>query len=305
MKILDGTKGLDKDSVIALGSFDGIHVGHKALVDLALELGEKNNMKTVIFTFDNHPLSVINRDRMPKLLTSKKVKIDNFSKMGLDYLTLVKFDQEFMKKTPEEFVKLLVEEYSCKHIVVGFNYRFGHKNLGDVELLRKLQTKYGYEVHMVKPVKLNESSVSSTLIRGLVFEGDIARANRFLGHTFVLDGKVIQGKKIGRTIGFPTLNLDYDYKCVVPKGGVYSTLVEYKGEIYKGITNVGYNPTVNGNKLSIETHVLDFDEDIYGEYFKLHFIRKIREEKKFDSIEDLKRQIEKDREIVDKDIVTI
>lgn len=302
MKMLNDTKELKRETVVVLGSFDGIHLGHKTLIDLAVKIGQEESLDTLLFTFENHPLSVINKERMPKLITSNRVKCNLIKKMGIDFLALEKFDKVFMRLSPEEFIKTLHDNYKCRHIVVGYNYRFGYKNLGDVELLQKNGEKYGYTVHMVQPVKLNEVAVSSTFIRGLILEGEITTANKFLGHSFVMDGMVIRGKQIGRTIGFPTLNLDYDLKSIVPKGGVYFTMVEYKGAMYKGITNVGYNPTVNGNKLSIETHVLNFDEVIYDQYFKLHFIRKIREEKKFNSLEELKVQIEKDKNVVKREV---
>ncbi|MCM1991122.1 bifunctional riboflavin kinase/FAD synthetase [Oceanirhabdus seepicola] len=303
MKLLKDDGRIQEDTVIVLGSFDGIHIGHRKLIETAIEIGQMLGIQSMVYTFGNHPLSVINSHRTPKLIMSNKVKIEYFEKLGVDLLALTQFNSEFMEWSPEEFIRLLTEKYGAKHIIVGYNYRFGYKNLGDVELLKSMQKNLGFELHVVNPVKIGDTPVSSTLIRGLIIEGQIATANKFLGHSFVMDGIVIRGKQIGRTIGFPTINIDYNIKNLVPRGGVYYTVAEIEGQYFKGITNVGYNPTVNGNKLSIETHLLDFDKDVYDNYFKLHFIDRIRDEKKFKNIELLKRQIQKDKEFVEQQIM--
>ncbi|WBW94838.1 bifunctional riboflavin kinase/FAD synthetase [Oceanirhabdus sp. W0125-5] len=303
MKILKDDVGIHENTVIVLGSFDGIHIGHRKLIETAIEIGQMSRMKSMVYTFANHPLSVINSHRTPKLLMSNKVKIEYFEKLGVDILALIEFNKEFMEISPEDFIKLLTEKYGAKHIIVGYNYRFGYKNLGDVELLRSMQENLGFELHVVEPVKLGGTPVSSTFIRGLIIEGEISVANEFLGHSFVIDGKIIRGKQIGRTIGFPTINLDYNLENLVPRGGVYYTVAEIEGEYFKGITNVGYNPTVNGNKLSIETYLLDFNKDVYDYYFKLHFIERIRDEKKFENIELLKKQIQRDKEYVEQQVM--
>jgi len=303
MKILKDDVSIEENTVIVLGSFDGIHIGHRKLIETAIEIGQMMRMQSMVYTFSNHPLSIINSHRTPKLLMSNKVKIDYLEKLGVDLLALIEFNRKFMEISPEDFIRLLTEKYGAKHIIVGYNYRFGYKNLGDVELLRSMQENLGFELHVVEPVKVGDTPVSSTLIRGLIDEGEIVSANEFLGHSFFIDGKVIRGKQIGRTIGFPTINIDYNIKNLVPRGGVYYTVAEIQGEYFKGITNVGYNPTVNGNKLSIETHLLDFNKDIYDQYFKLHFIDRIRDEKKFANIELLKMQIQKDKEFVEQQIM--
>ena len=303
MKILKDDVRIQEDTVIVLGSFDGIHIGHRKLIETAIEIARMLGIKSMVYTFGNHPLSVINSHRTPKLLMSNNVKIEYIKKLGVDLVTLIEFNREFMEMSPEGFVRHLTEKYGAKHIIVGYNYRFGYKNLGDAELLRSLQKDLGFELHVVEPVKIGDTPVSSTLIRGLIDEGEIVAANEFLGHSFVIDGKVIRGKQIGRTIGFPTINIDYNVDNLVPRGGVYYTVAEIQGEYFKGITNVGYNPTVNGNKLSIETHLLNFNEDVYDQYFKLHFIDRIRDEKKFKNIELLKKQIQKDKEFVEQQIM--
>jgi riboflavin kinase/FMN adenylyltransferase len=290
---------------IVLGSFDGIHQGHKALIQNAVEAAkeynkalqdEKLRAKVMVCTFRNHPLFTINKDLAPKLIMSNEQKIDVLHELGVDIINLIDFDEKFMKISPEKFIFSLKDCYNVKGITVGFNYRFGYKNLGDVDLLKTLSESLNFKLVVMDPVIIEEEIVSSSAIRYLIQEGNIEKANKFLGRPFTLSGKIIKGRQLGRTIGFPTINLDYSRKFIIPKGGVYFTHVDYKGVIYKGITNVGYNPTVQGKKLSIETYILDFNESIYDEVVQLYFISKIRDEKKFSSIESLKDQLEKDKE---------
>jgi riboflavin kinase/FMN adenylyltransferase len=205
------------------------------------------------------------------------------------------FDIEFMKMTPEEFVEFLVFEYNVKGFIVGFNYRFGYKNLGDVELLQKLKDKYGYELYVMQPCTYKKQVISSTRIRKTLEEGDVFEASKMLSLPYKLTGEVIHGKKLGRTIGFPTANLKYNEKFILPKIGVYYTNIKVNNNLYKGITSVGHNPTVEGKDLTIETYILDFNDDIYGEKIDISFIKKIRHMKKFNNVEELKSQLEKDK----------
>lgn len=307
MKVIrDNFKMIMKNpTFIVLGSFDGIHQGHKALIQNAVEAAkeynkaledEKLRAKVMVCTFRNHPLFTINKDLAPKLIMSNEQKIDVLHELGVDIINLIDFDEKFMKISPEKFIFSLKDCYNVKGITVGFNYRFGYKNLGDVDLLKTLSESLNFKLVVMDPVIIEEEIVSSSAIRYLIQEGNIEKANKFLGRPFTLSGKIIKGRQLGRTIGFPTINLDYSRKFIIPKGGVYFTHVDYKGVIYKGITNVGYNPTVQGKKLSIETYILDFNESIYDEVVQLYFISKIRDEKKFSSIESLKDQLEKDKQ---------
>lgn len=280
---------------IALGSFDGLHMGHIHLLNYCKELSKKNNISSMVYTFENHPLSIINADMMPKLIMSNPIKVKILENMGIDILNMVKFDKDFMAISPEDFIKQLVYHYKPKGLIVGFNYRFGYKNLGDIELLLKLKSIYKFEVHEIKPIRYQGEIVSSSRIRHLISEGEIETADALLTRPYMLSGKVIKGKQNGRTMGFPTINLDYDKSFVIPKGGVYYSNVIYKNQFYKGITNVGYNPTFKGDKLSIETHILDFNQDIYGDNVDVLFISKMRDEKKFSSIDELKSRLNLDK----------
>ena len=298
-------KKLKNPTFIVLGSFDGIHMGHRALIQSAKATMDEYNKnifdealkaKVMVCTFKNHPLTTINKELVPRLIMSNREKIKVLDELGVDIINLMDFNKEFMKISPKDFIFNLKKYYNAQGIIVGFNYRFGYKNLGDVDLLREFSELLNFKLIVVEPIIVDDEVVSSSAIRYNLQEGKIEKANKYLNRYFMLSGKVIRGKQLGRTIGFPTINLDYNKKFVIPKGGVYYTYVEYNNKIYKGITNIGYNPTVEGKKLSIESHILDFNKSIYDEEVKLYFICKIRDEKKFHSIEALKLQLEKDKQ---------
>lgn len=287
---------LEYPTYIALGNFDGLHLGHMQLINKTVQLSKENNAKSMVCTFNNHPLTIINPEISPKLLINNDTKTKLLENAYIDIVNLVNFDKEFMKTTPEEFIKNMVNFYNVKGIVVGFNYRFGYKNLGDIEMLQHYSSILGYELYVCEAVSTNNEIVSSSRIRHLISEGNISKANELLGRCHTAIGEVIKGKQIGRTIGFPTVNLDYNRKYLLPKGGVYYTVVEYDNVMYKAITNIGYNPTVEGGKLSVETYMLNFHKQIYGEVIKINFVSRIRDEIKFNSMDKLKAQLLKDKE---------
>lgn len=298
---------LDNPTIVVLGSFDGVHLGHRALVEGALrmarDLEKRHNIEKVdvmVCTFKNHPLSIINKERCPKLIMDNSEKINVFKKLGVDILNFMNFNEEFMKISPISFILNLINKYRAKGIVVGFNYRFGYKNTGDVSLLEEKSKQLGYELKVINPVKSSEEVISSTVIRACLEEGDVEKANDYLGRPFMVYGKVVPGRRIGRTIDIPTANIDYDKSFVIPKCGVYGTVVEVDGSLYKGITNIGNNPTVSGKETTLETHILDFDKQIYGYTIKVFFIEKLRVEKKFRSIDELKKQLFSDKLYVSK-----
>ena len=280
---------------IALGSFDGIHLGHISLIKKTVELSKLNNCKSMVLTFKNHPLTIINPQLAPKLLMTNDVKVSILDNMDVDIVNLIEFNNEFMEYSPTEFITKLVNCYNVKGIIVGFNYRFGYKNLGDIHLIEKLSKKLNFELHIVKPVMFDDQIISSTSIRTLISHGSMETANIMLDKPYSIEGLVVKGKQIGRTIGFPTINLFLEPEILLPKTGVYFTLVLIKGIIYKGITSIGTNPTFNAEKISIETYILDFDEDVYGEVVKLFFLKWIRAEVKFHSIEELIVQLKMDK----------
>lgn len=282
-------------SYVALGSFDGLHSGHLSFVNKIIELANENKGKSIVYTFKNHPRTLIKGATPPKLLMDNESKEEILEALGVDLIYFEEFNEEYMKLTPEGFIKYLCEKFKVKGIVVGFNYRFGYKNVGNIEMLKELSTKYGYEFYVMEPCNYEDEVISSTRIRNELLSGNVDKAMKMLNRPYCIKGKVVHGKKLGRAIGFPTANLDYSKEALIPKKGVYYTNVQWQGKIYKGITSVGNNPTVNGDKLTIETYILDFNNDLYGHNIKVYFIKKIRDEKKFNSIDDLVIQLKKDK----------
>ena len=285
----------NSNNYIALGSFDGLHIGHLSLIYKVVEVAKKNNGKSMVFTFKNHPRTFINKEEAPKLLMDNNRKVEILKTHKVDIVCFQEFNLKFMKMTPKEFVEFLVFEYNIKGFVVGFNYKFGYKNLGDVELLKKLQNEYGYELYVMEPCTYKSQVISSTRIRKALEDGEVLDASKMLDLPYTLSGEVIHGKQLGRTIGFPTANLKYNQNFILPKIGVYYTNIKANNNIYKGITSVGNNPTVEGKTLTIETYILEFNKDIYGENIDVSFIKKIRDEKKFNGLEELKAQLQKDK----------
>ena len=294
----------DSENYVALGSFDGLHSGHLSLVKKTVQVAKEKNGKSMVFTYKIHPKTLVKPESAPKLIMDLETKLKYLEEENVDIVVLRSFTKEFMSVSAEDFIKLLCVDYNVKGIIVGFNFRFGYKNLGDVKLLEDLQGKYGYKLYVMEPYTYNGDVISSTRIRKSILEGDVKEASKMLSKPYLIKGKVIHGKKLGRTIGFPTANLEFDSKIIIPDKGVYYTNVEYNNKTYKGITSVGYNPTVNGQQLTIETYILDFDDTIYGQELKVYFIERIREEIKFNSLDELVKQIKKDENFAkDREIV--
>lgn len=285
----------NKDVYVALGSFDGLHKGHLTLIDKVVELSKNNDGLSMVYTFRNHPLEVIDESKAPKIIMDNEEKLEVLSKKGIDVACFIEFNKRFMTIEPEAFIKEIIDKFNVKGIIIGFNYKFGFKNKGDITLLEKLSEKLGFELYVMNALKENGKVISSTLIRELIRGGLINEANKLLTRFYSIKGKVIHGKQLGRTIGFPTANLNITENTVLPAMGVYYTNVEIDGKIYKGITNVGNNPTVNGNNITVETNILDFFDDIYDKEIRVYFIEKIRNQEKFDSLEVLKGQLENDK----------
>jgi riboflavin kinase / FMN adenylyltransferase len=288
---------LNYKTYIALGSFDGLHIGHMGLINKTLQLSKSSNVKSMIYTFKNHPLTVINKDKVPKLLMDNETKIKLLDSLGVDTVNFVNFNSDYMKISPEDFIVNMVEYYNLQGLIVGFNYRFGYKNAGDIELLKKYSEKLGFELHVIDSVTYKDEIVSSSRIRNLIASGRVHEANEMLISPYMLSGRVVRGKQLGRTIGFPTVNLEYDKNFQLPGTGVYYTAVRYENKLYKGITSVGFNPTVepSNEKISIETYILNFDKEIYDDNIKVYFIHKIREEIEFSSLELLVEQLKLDK----------
>lgn len=285
-------------SVVTIGNFDGLHNGHQVLVNKAVNYAKENSMSSIVFTFENHPVNFFRSSTIKRIISNKE-KTKRIKNLNVDIMISIPFDEYMTKITAEDFVKeILVDRLGAKKIIVGYDFTFARNKEGNVKVLEILAKKYGFTVEIVKPVKINNVRVSSTYIRNLITQGNVAKVNAYLGYNYEIEGEVIHSRKIGRTIGFPTANINIDEETLVPRRGIYATKVYVNNSIYYGATNVGFNPTVNGDKLSVETHILEFDQDIYGKIVKIEFLERIREEKKFNSLDELKSQLKKDTKFV-------
>ena len=287
-----------KESVVTIGNFDGIHKGHQVLIEKATEYAKKNNVISTVFTFNNHPVNYFKPNSIKNIITNNdKIKI--LKTMGVDYIINIPFDEYMTKISGYDFVKdILIDKLGAKKIIVGHDFTFARNKEGNIDLLKELSKKNGFLLEIVNPVKIDDIRISSSYIRKLILDGKVEDARKYLGRNYKLSGEVIHSKKLGRTIGFPTANISIDDNIIIPKVGIYATKVYVNGTIYYGATNVGYNPTVNGNKLSIETNILEFNDDIYGKIITIEFLERIRDEKKFNGIEELKEQLQKDTKYI-------
>ncbi len=300
MEYIYGTTDVsqNEDSVVVLGNFDGVHEGHQSLLQVAKEQGKKKNLKTIVFSFYPHPSWVIGNHPKP-LIMSRRDKKQVIKSLGVDILIEYPFTKAFSSIAPEVFFEeILVKQLKSKVLIIGENYYFGKNKAGNPIFLKELGQKHNIEVYIVSAVEYDGQMISSSRIRNLIIEGNIELANQMLGHPYTIVGNVIKGKQLGRTIGFPTINLIADPERVYPPNGVYATKVTVYNKEYLGMTNIGYNPTVNSTKKMIETHIFDFHQDIYGETVEIRFYHAIRPEQKFPSLEDLKAQIKKDGSVV-------
>ncbi len=288
----------NKNTVVTIGTFDGVHIGHQKIIQRMLTVGKEKDLTPAILTFFPHPRMVLQKDANIKLINTIDEKKDILNALGIKTLIIKRFTQEFSRLTAEEFVqRILVNELRAKHVIIGYDHRFGRNRAADIEDLKAFGKTYGFEVEEITAQDINDVAVSSTKIRNALFEGDIAIANRYLGYNFNLTGEVVKGKGLGRTIDFPTanLNISEDYK-LIPKQGVYIIKSKYKDKSYFGMMNIGTNPTVNGEKQSVEIHFLDLNTSLYGEHLDIQVLKRIRDERKFESIEALKRQLYLDRQ---------
>jgi len=292
VKIYETIQPLNEDTAITLGTFDGLHIGHVKIIKQLVEDANERNLKSVVYTFKNHPLSLNHSVETPSTIFKLDYKKEILEKLGVDILIFLTFDDSQKNIEPNYFIEeILVKKLRMKHLVVGYDYHFGKKAKGNTELLIKSSRKYHYSYDIVDPIKKDYVRVSSTLIRKLLANGKIKDANYYLGRPYSLEGKVIDGEKIGRKIGYPTANLELDNNFAILKPGVYITKTLLDGEFYYSVTNVGFNPTLKQSEFSVETYILDFDQSIYGKHIRVDFYKKIRDELKFKDVEELKEYI--------------
>ena len=284
---------IEEPTVISLGKFDGIHRGHELLLE-ELMTKKKNGLATVVFTFDIPPRKTL-CDEDQKVLTTNEEKMHMFETFGIDYLIECPFTPEVMNMEAEHFIEMLVEKLSVKCIVAGEDFCFGHNRRGDYKMLQEYADKLSYEAVILPKVKEEEREISSTYVREEIAKGNIELANKLLGYPYFISGTVKHGNKIGRTIGFPTINLIPTENKLLPAYGVYITKVMIDDIVYHGITNVGMKPTIDGqNPVGIETHIFDFNQDVYERNVVVTFIKRIREERKFKNLDALLEQMRKD-----------
>lgn len=282
---------------LTLGIYDGVHLGHQKIIRRVVERAKEIGGMSCVVTFDPHPREVLIPDTAPDLLTSTKKKIELLEALGLDAVCLIRFTREFAQVEARKFVKdFLINTLRTRAIVEGYDWRFGKGRKGDVELLREIGKDNGYEVEQVDGVVIDGQVVSSTLIRELVLEGNLDKAAAYLGREYSITGDIVEGSRMGREIGFPTANIEPHHEAI-PPNGIYAVRVDVAGERKNGTLNIGVRPTVTEEKKrTIEVHIMDFYRDIYNEEIEVTFVERLRDEKKFPSVEALTDQIKKDVE---------
>ncbi|MCW1147081.1 bifunctional riboflavin kinase/FAD synthetase [Flavobacterium lacisediminis] len=286
-----------KPSIITIGTFDGVHLGHQSILKKIVDAKNLENTESVLLTFFPHPRMVLQQDASIKLLNTIDEKAELLDKFGIDNLIIHPFDAAFSNLSAEEFVKeILVDKLNIHKIIIGHDHRFGKNRTADISDLISYGEKYGFEVEQISAQEINEIAISSTKIRKALLEGEIQLANQYLGYSYFITGKVVEGKKVGRTIGFPTANIEIkeNYK-LLPKNGVYIVSSQINDVMHYGMMNIGNNPTLGENEQSIEVHFFGINEDIYNEKLQISFLERIREEHKFESIVELQAQLEKDK----------
>ena len=287
-----------KKTIVTLGTFDGVHFGHNAILDKICRVANNEGLESVILTFFPHPRLVVSNNYDIKLLNTIEEKTVLLEKKGIQNFIIHPFDKTFSELSPREFVtQILVEKLNIQKIIIGHDHKFGKDRAADFNDLINFGKEFGFEVEEISAQQINEVSVSSTKIRNSLLEGNISLANEYLGYPYVLTGNVVKGNQLGRTIGFPTANIEIpeDYK-LIPKNGVYVVTANVSNKTVFGMMNIGVKPTLGENKLSIEVHLLNFDQDIYNQKIQVNILERLRDEQKFESFDALKSQIEIDKQ---------
>ena len=297
MEIIKKVSGLIKKyprPVVALGMFDGVHLGHATVIRHAVDKAKAIDGTAIVFTFSNHPLSVIAPEEVPLMIGSKNLRREIFAAMGVDVLIEIPFTKELSKKSPEEFLELLQDKIAPAYVVTGQNYTFGRFGRGNGRMLLREGENYGFKAEVCQTFTIDRKTVSSTRIRTLIAAGDLDSANQLLGRNFTYAGEVVNGDRRGRKIGFPTANLEIaDNRAMLPNGA-YIVRVKVRGQTFNGIANIGDNPTFKVARRRLEVFIDNFNADIYGEEIFVSFVSKLREEKIFASVEELKSQLNED-----------
>jgi len=288
-----------KDTIVTIGTFDGVHLGHQKILKKLVELKNKNGGETLLFTFDPHPRKVLfPEQRDLKLITTTQEKCELLKQFGIDNVLVFPFTIEFSKMSAEDYISSIISEtLKTKTLVIGYDHRFGSNREGNIETLKQVSGNYNFDLIEIPAQEINQLNISSTRIRKAIEEGEIEVANSFLGYSFFMSGIVIKGKQLGRTIGYPTANIELlDLDKIKPKTGVYAVNIIIDQINFRGMLNVGYNPTTDSDRIQkIEVNIFDFNKDIYGKIIKIEFIKHLRNEVKFANLDELKEQLAKDK----------
>ena len=287
----------EKRTIVTLGTFDGVHLGHQRIINRLLNSTQNNNLESVVLTFLQHPRSVLQAESNIKLLNTNDEKISLLEKKGIDNLIIHTFDTNFSELTGEEFVKtILVDKLDIQKIIIGYDHRFGKNRASDIHDLIYFGKKYHFDVEQISAKEIDEISISSTKIRKAINEGNIKLANQYLGYNYTFTGKVVRGEQLGRKIGFPTANISIENtQKIIPKNGVYIVEGSWQGKTHQGMMNIGTKPTVDGKNTTTEVHFFNINQDLYDLEITISICEFIREEVKFNSIDELKTQLQKDK----------
>ena len=285
------------ERVVALGTFDGVHRGHRALLLTAKQLADELNVPLRVCTFNRHPLEILRPDNPPVMLSTIPEKASQLFSAGVDETELIPFDRSIADLEPEQFLERMHSMITVRGIVAGWNYSFGRNGRGNADLLREDGEKHGYKVIIVPPTTLEDGTViSSSLVRRSLLDGDMQKASELLGYTYSLTGTVAQGKHQGHKLGFPTANIEPWKRKALPKFGVYTGMLETDTEMLPAVVNIGIQPTIPSGRVTVEAHILTESPELYGQKVRLSLLKMLRPEKRFDSVEELTQQIEQDRE---------
>jgi riboflavin kinase/FMN adenylyltransferase len=299
LKLYDNQKLYSKNpSVITIGTFDGVHIGHQKIINRLVKVGQHKNLESVVLTFFPHPRMVLNKDANIQLLNTIEERKELLSKLDLKGLVIKTFDIDFANLSARDYVKtILVDELNAKHIIIGYDHHFGKNRSANIDDLKTYGKEFGFEVEEISAQDIKDVAVSSTKIRNAISNGDLKTANSYLGSPYFLTGQIIRGKGLGKQIKFPTanINIEEDYK-LIPKNGVYVVRSIIDDTAVYGMMNIGTNPTVNGTKQSIEVHYFSLDKNLYGNTLKVSILSRLRDEHKFESVALLQEQLKKDQE---------
>ncbi|MBS7564217.1 bifunctional riboflavin kinase/FAD synthetase [Mucilaginibacter sp. Bleaf8] len=290
-----------QNAVVTIGTFDGVHQGHRQIITRIREIADKTGGETVLLTFFPHPRMILHpEDQDLKLITTIHERAELLEQLGIDHMIITPFSRDFSNQSAEAYIRdVLVNKIGTRTIIVGYDHRFGKDRQGGLTELQQLAPQYGYEVIEIPEQDIDHVAVSSTRIREALLQANIEQANTFLGYPFFLTGKVIRGNQIGRQLGYPTANLlvEESYK-LIPADGIFAVTVDVQGQKYQGMAYIGHRPTINGMTRNIEVNIFDFDQDIYNQIVRMNFIHFVRHDVKFSSLEGLKEQLALDRQSV-------